>query len=166
MATLPSSDDFAIPLVRCSSLPPDSVATRPDRMSAAGSGALMGALGGVLALGAVHALDMYGLAAAVNHVAADRHVPFTAAFLFGYLTAGAVGAVVGALFGNVTRYLRKWPALALWSVVFFISVAMVYVTALSAFGHGIRVDLAGPVIGAATLYGLIVSFSLPIRRPS
>lgn len=166
MANLPTSDDFAIPLVRRSSAPPASGATRPDRMSAAGSGALMGALGGVLALGTVHAVAMSGLALAVNRVAGDRHVPFTAAFLFAYLTAGAVGAVVGALFGNVTRYLRKWPALALWSVVFFISVAMLFVTAMAAFNGGIRADLAGPVIAAAALYGLVVSASLPVRRPS
>lgn len=124
----------------------------------------MGAAGGLLALAFIHAIATDGLAAAVDRVAGARGVEFTATFLIGYATAGAVGALIGGVFGNVTRYLRKWPALVVWSLVFFISVALVFLASLAVFNGGIRPDLAAPVIGAAALYAFVVSFSLPIRR--
>lgn len=133
-------------------------------MSAEGSGALMGAAGGVLALGFVHAIDTNDLAAAIDRVAGERGVAFAATFLLGYLTAGALGAVAGGIFGNVTRFLRKWPALAIWSFVFFVSVAVVFIASLNVFSGGMHGWLAAPVIGAAALYSFVVSFSLPIRR--
>ena len=117
----------------------------------------------MVALAFVHAVDRDGLAAAVDRVAGERGVDFTVTFLLGYLTAGALGAVAGGT-GNVTRYLRKWPALVVWSLVFFVSVALVFVASLSVFSGGMRADLAAPVIGAAATYGLLVSFCLPIRR--
>lgn len=161
MANVSNTGEFALPLVtRRSRIEAD----RPDRLTPATSGAAVGAGAGVVALALVHGLASGGLGAAVEHVAAVRGVPFGAALAFAYLTAGTLGAVVGGLFGKVTRYLTRWPALALWGLVFFTSVALVFVGASSAFRHGMSAELAGPIVLAGALYGLLLSVSLPIRR--
>jgi len=108
--------------------------------------------------------DIVTMANLVECVASVRGVPFAPTLARAYLTTGTVGGVVGALFGNVTSNLQKWPALALWAVVFFTSVALVFVGASSAFRHGMHPELALPIVLAGSLYGLLVSVSLPIRR--
>ncbi|MBX3234227.1 MAG: hypothetical protein KF837_43440 [Labilithrix sp.] len=132
-------------------------AHRPDRISPAMAGAVAGAVAGGLALALVHAIASGGLAAAMERAAAVRGVSFEATLGLAYATAAAAGTLTGGLFGNVTRNLRKWPALAIWSVVYFTSAAIVFVLAT-------RATLAGPIVAAGALYGLLVSVSLPIRR--
>jgi hypothetical protein len=80
-----------------------------------------------------------------------------------YVTVGAIGALVGALFAVVTRYLRKWMALAAWAVVFFVSLAMVVLVASNPH-RDVAWSLSSPVLLSSAVFGLLISFSLPIRR--
>ena len=161
MATFTDTGEFAIPLVRVISRPEDVEARSPAKVAT-----FVGAGAGALALALVHGLDPDGLIAVFTHASVARGIPFSAVVGLAYVTAMAAGAVTGAGFGHVTRFLRKWPALAVWGAVFFSALMMVIVAASAAYHGGVRHDLAGPIVAGGALYGLLLSFSLPFRRRS
>lgn len=146
------------------SQPLDLSAIPDDRMSPAVSGGIAGFFGGLAALGVVHGLEPEALARPMIAVADGRHVDLTVAFAVAYVTAAAIGALVGATFAVVTRYLRKWGPLLIWAIVFFVSLAMLLLAASATYGRGVGVALAGPILAASAAYAFVVSFSLPIRR--
>jgi hypothetical protein len=156
MAT--TTDDFAIPHIR---VPED---TDVEARSPGATASLVGVPAGALALALVHGLDPTALEAVFDRAASARGVPFAASCAFAYVTAGAIGGLVGTAFGHVTRFLTKWPALAVWGVIFFTSLTMVLLAAYTAYRG--PVALAGPIIAAGALYGGLLSFSLPFRRRS
>ncbi|MDF2695877.1 MAG: hypothetical protein K0S65_4260, partial [Labilithrix sp.] len=99
--------------------PEDTSSVPEDRMSPAVSGGVAGILAGLAALGVVHGLASASLTRPIVAVADARGVDLAVAFGIAYATAGAVGALVGATYAVVTRYLRRWGPLVLWGVVFF-----------------------------------------------
>jgi hypothetical protein len=135
-----------------------------DRMTPAVAGGLAGLLGGLAALGVVHGLEPEALGRPIAAAAAARGVDLAATLGIAYVTAAAIGSLVGATFAVVTRYLRKWGPLLLWAVVFFVSLAMLLLAASSAYGRGAGVALSGPILAASAAFAFVVSFSLPIRR--
>ncbi len=139
-------------------------ALHDDRMSPGVSGGLAGFFGGLGALGVVHGLEPEALARPMIAIAQARSVELTVAFGVAYATTAALGALVGATFAVVTRYLRKWGPLLLWAVVFFVSLALLLLAASSVYGRGAGAALSGPILAASAAYAVIVSFSLPIRR--
>lgn len=157
--TAPASQDFAIPLVRVVARPHHVETRSPGRTAA-----VVGFAAGALGLALVEAIDPQAIASAVERAASLRGVPFAAGLTLAYVTAGTFGAIGGGFFGHVTRFLTKWAALALWSLIFFTSLALVILGASSVYHGGLRHDLAGPIIAATALYGFLLSFSLPIRR--
>ena len=146
------------------SQPLDLYAIPDDRMSPAVSGGIAGFVGGLAALGVVHGLEPEALARPMIAVAHARNVELIVAFAVAYVTAAAIGSLVGATFAVVTRYLRKWGPLLLWAIVFFVSLAMLLLAASSAYGRGAGAALSGPILAASAAYAFVVSFSLPIRR--
>ena len=122
------------------------------------------AAGGLAALGVVHGLEPEALARPMIAVAHARNVELVVAFGVAYVTAAAIGSLVGATFAVVTRYLRKWGPLLLWATVFFVSLAMLLLAASSAYGRGAGAALSAPILAASAAYAFVVSFSLPIRR--
>lgn len=156
MSTFTDTGEFAIPLVRVVAHPDDVEARSPAKVAT-----LVGAGAGALALALVHGLDPDGLMAVLDRATVTHGVSLAAVVAFAYVAASAIGALTGALFGHVTRFLRKWPALAFWGTVFFASLMLVLV---SVGNVGVRHDLAGPIVAAGALYGLLLSFSLPFRR--
>jgi hypothetical protein len=135
-----------------------------DRMTPAVAGGIAGLFAGMAALGVVHGLEAEALGRPIAAVATARGVDLAVTFTIAYVTAGAIGSLVGATFAVVTRYLRKWGPLLLWALVFFVSLAMLLLAASSAYGRGVGVPLSGPILAASAAYGFVVSFSLPIRR--
>ncbi|MBX3260137.1 MAG: hypothetical protein KF782_10645 [Labilithrix sp.] len=135
-----------------------------DRMSPAVSGGIAGFAGGLAALGSVHALAPAALARPVLAVAEARGVDLAVSFGVAYVTAAAVGALVGGTFAVVTRYLRRWGPLLLWALVFFVSLATLLLALSSAYGRGAGPALSGPILAASAAFAVVVSFSLPIRR--
>lgn len=135
-----------------------------DRTTPEVAGAIAGLLAGAAALGVVHASVPEELSRYVVAVAEERSVDLSMTFGIAYATAAASGALVGALFSIVTRYLRKWWPLLLWSLVFFVSLAVLVVAASSAYGRGVGPLFAEPILKASAVFGFLVSFSLPIRR--
>ena len=121
-------------------------------------------MGGLAALGAVHALAPAALTRPVLAVAEARGVDLAVSFGVAYATAAAIGALVGGTFAVVTRYLRKWGPLLLWAVVFFVSLAMLLLALSSSYGRGAGPALSGPILAASAVFAVVVSFSLPIRR--
>ncbi|HVH41936.1 MAG TPA: hypothetical protein VM925_06315 [Labilithrix sp.] len=142
----------------------DLSAIHDDRMTPAVSGGIAGFLGGTVALAVVHGLRPEALARSIVVVADARGVDPAVALGIAYATAAALGSLVGATFAVVTRYLRKWGPLALWALVFFVSLAMLLLAISSAYGRGAGATLTGPILAASAAFGFVVSFSLPIRR--
>lgn len=161
MSTFTDTEELAIPLVRVVSHHHDIEARSPVKVAA-----LVGAGAGALALALVHGLDPDGLTAIFQRGSVARAVPFAAVVGLAYASAMVAGAAGGAAFGYVTRFLRKWPALAVWGTVFFAALMLVIVSASASYHGGVRHDLAGPMVAAGALYGLLLSFSLPFRRRS
>jgi hypothetical protein len=135
-----------------------------DRMRPAVSGALTGFAGGILALAVVHALVPNLLGPAIAHVAVARAVAPAAAVGIAYVTAAASGAIVGAGFAVVTRYLRKIGPLLVWALVFFLSLGLLLLAIAGAHGARENPALAKAIVAASATFAIIVSISLPIRR--
>jgi hypothetical protein len=141
------------------------VASEPDdRMRPAVSGGIAGILAGLAGLGVVHWLAPMALTRPLLVVAEARGVDLGASFAIAYATTAAAGSLVGAAFAVVTRYLRRWIPLALWAVVFFVSLTLLVLAAVIAHGRGVSSALLGPILAASVAFGIVVSFSLPIRR--
>jgi len=181
MATYSDNDEIPLPLVRRSppatspaeldreaeedgGSQPLDLSAIPDRMTPAVSGGIAGFAGGLAALGVVHGLEPQALTRPILAVADARGVDLAVSFGIAYLTCAALGSLVGAGFSVVTRYLRKWGPLALWGLVFFVSLAMLLLAASSVYGRAAGAALSGPILAASAAFGLVVSFSLPIRR--
>jgi hypothetical protein len=127
------------------------------------AGGVVGFLAGLAALGVVQVLAPSFLARPIELAAVARGVDPRIALGIAYATAGAAGALVGAAFAMLTRYLRRWFALLVWAEVFFGSLTML-VLAILGPGRGVAVPLVGPILAASAAYAFVVSFSLPIRR--
>lgn len=178
MPSYSENDEIPLPLVRRhvptvhfgtaedddSSHPARGFATLEDRLTPSTAGGIVGLFAGAAMLGVVHAMEPAALYRPIAAVATARGVDIAVSFGAAYATAAAIGALVGATFAVVTRYLRKWGPLLLWALVFFVSLAMLLLAASSTYGRGIGTALAGPILAASAVFGLIVSFSLPIRR--
>ena len=133
-------------------------------MSPSVAGGITGLLGGLAAFGVVHGLAPGALARPIVAVADARNVELVVSFAIAYATAAAIGSLVGATFSVVTRYLRKWGALMVWALVFFVSLAMLLLAASSAYGRGVSPALSAPILAASAAYALVVALSLPLRR--
>ena len=159
------SDDEEIPLPLLRPLPsraPELVDESPDgdRLRPAASGAIAGLLAGAAALGVFHYLMRPVVTGGIARAAAAHGVAFDVSVGIAYATAAAAGALLGAVFASVTRYLRRWVALAIWAVIFFESVAVVVLASFPAR----LAPFAPAAFAAAGLYGLVASLALPIRR--
>lgn len=135
-----------------------------DRMRPGPAGAVAGLFAGAAALGVVHALAPLALMAPVRAAAGEWGVSPEVSFAVAYVTASAIGAIVGACFASVTRYLRRWIPLVVWALVFFVSLTLLLLALSSAYGRGDGVPFAPAILLASAAYGLVVSFSLPLRR--
>jgi hypothetical protein len=135
-----------------------------DRISPSLAGGITGLCGGIAGFAIVQGLRMSTLDGVMQAAAAARGVAPAMAYGVGYLTIAAIGALVGATFAVVTRYLRKWLPLLVWALVFFTSLALLVLAGSSAYGHGPSRELFGPILLASAVFGAAVSFSLPIRR--
>lgn len=129
-----------------------------DRMGAGTSGGIAGLFAGAAALGVVQYLAPHSLLAPILRAAGAWGVDPVVSLVIAYVTASALGALVGACFARVTRYLRRWFPLAIWSLVFFLSLTLL-VLALAK-----KPSLAPAVLAASAAYAFVVSFSLPIRK--
>ena len=138
-------------------------AIQEDRLSPSVAGGLAGFVAGVGALATVHGLAAPRFVGSILAAATARGVDFNVSLAVAYVTAAAVGALVGAGFAVVTRYLRKLLPLIVWALVFFGSLSLLLLAGASVYGRSAGM-LAGPIVVASAVYGLIVSFSLPIRR--
>lgn len=163
MAVTSSSSAFNLEPAGANSVHPGHFVIPEDRMSPSVAGGIAGFVAGVGALGTVHGLATARFVEPIVDAANARGVDFDVSLAVAYVTAAAVGALVGSGFAVVTRYLRRWAPLTLWALVFFVSLALLLLAAASVHGRPAGM-LAGPIVVASAVYGLIVSFSLPIRR--
>ena len=167
MASIDTEDNLTLPLLKPvvrGPLHPGHTAPVADRFTPAVAGGTVGLAAGALALGTVHLLAAGPLLAPVEMVARTRGVDPAVALAIAYATSAALGALVGATFALVTRYLRKTVPLAIWGLVFFTSLAMLLLAVAGMNGRGPNPALSLPILAASAVYGLAVSFSLPIRR--
>jgi hypothetical protein len=76
----------------------------------------------------------------------------------GFLVAVCAGALTGALFGVVTRSLRRYAPVLVWSLLFFPA-------AWTAFhAYVLRGSLPFlPLVAGALAFGIGVSFQVPLR---
>jgi hypothetical protein len=142
----------------------DLLAIPEDRISPSIAGGLVGIASGMIALAIVHAMAPDALGRSIVAVAHARGVGADPTFVLAYATSGSLGAIAGATFAVVTRYLRKWFPLSIWALVFFVSLGMLLLAASKAYGRGVAAELSGPILLGSAAFGLLVSFSLPIRR--
>jgi hypothetical protein len=129
-----------------------------DRMGAGTSGGIAGLFAGAAALAVVHWMTPTMLNAPILRASALWGVEPLVSLAVAYVTAAATGALVGACFARVTRYLRRWLPLVIWSLVFFLSLTLL-VLALAK-----KPTLAPVILAASAAYAFVVSFSLPIRK--
>ena len=134
-----------------------------DRLTPGLAGGLFGAIAAAASLGLVHAIAPRLVEGPVLHASSLRGVDVALTFGIAYGTVVAMGGLVGTTFAIVTRYLRKWFPLLVWSLVFFVSLAMLLLVATSS-ERDVSSALAGPVLLASAVFAVLVSFSLPIRR--
>jgi hypothetical protein len=181
-------EEMPLPLVRRSSRPPRAVAQRDlaaaeaedslplpprgralevyDRMSPAMAGGLMGLLAGGAGLGVVHLMERTRMDHAFAQAAAQRGLGIEIAVAVGYVTAAALGALVGACFATVTRHLRRLFPLILWAVIFFVSLTMLVLAVSRSYGNTTAGSMAPAVLAAAAAYAFVAAFQLPLRRKS
>lgn len=142
----------------------DNVPAFGDRYRSGTSGAIVGFVAGAGALGIFHLMVQAVFVAFVAKTATQRGVPFEAALAIAYLSAGAAGAIVGAMFASVTKYLRRFLPLLIWSVIFFGSVAMMGVAAGRTWAHGPSEPMMRAIFAATGLFAFLMPFSLTIRK--
>jgi hypothetical protein len=150
----------------------DETRDRPtvhERLSPRAAGCLVGFVAGPIALSVARLAAGNVVEGAIAQAAAARDVSIGVSVAIAYVTAASLGALIGAGFAVVTRFLHRWLALALWAMVFFVCAGIVVVTAPLAhtlFLHGgsVPVPVSTSVLSGALVFGLCVSFSLPIRR--
>jgi hypothetical protein len=138
-------------------------------MSPSAAGALVGFVAGPIALSVARLVAERAVGTTIVRAAHVHDVSVGISVTIAYGTAAALGALVGAAFAVVTRYLQRWLPLALWAMVFFVCAAIVVLTAPMAqhrFLHGgsVPAPLSASVLSGAMVFGLLLSFSLPIRR--
>lgn len=180
MPSLYEEEEISIPLIR--QRPPraayetsddegsqdtgEHASPRGDRMRPGSAGALTGLFAGAAAFGLVHALHPVAVATPISAAAAARGVDPIMSFVVAYVTAAALGGIVGALFAIVTRYLRRYIPLLLWALVFFGSLTMLLLAIARTYAPTVGVALAPSILGASAVFAFVFSFSLPIRRRS
>lgn len=135
-----------------------------DRFTPASAGGITGFFGGAAALGIVHLLERPWIDAELVRAATQWHVPVEASFAVAYGTLAACGAILGGAFASVTKNLRKFVPLLLWSLVFFSSVAVVVLSTASAYGFGWTPRVAPAVFAATATFAVLAAMSLPLRR--
>jgi hypothetical protein len=133
------------------------------------AGLLSGGAAGVfgLFLAELSAVVTGAAATPIDHVA--RVIPgalVSAATLVSMAAAVAIGGLVGAAFARVTRYLRRYVPLLVWSVFFFGSVTVVLLALIAMRRPGGVVETVGvlPIVVASIGYAIVASFALPLRR--
>jgi hypothetical protein len=139
-----------------------------DRLSPSVAGGMVGFVAGPVALSVARLVSGAVIAAPIARAADARGVSAAVSLGIAYVTAAALGALAGGLFGVVTRHLRKWFPLLLWGGTFFVCLGIISLTTSIAAGrylHGgdVAPELSIPVLLGALVFGLLVSFSLPIR---
>lgn len=179
MSGLYENEEIPLPLVRrieradAGSQDEDLLATdlpdvlrheHQDRMRPGPSGGVMGLFAGAAGLGVVHAMAPAALLGPVHAAASQWGVSPELSFGVAYATAGAIGALVGACFASVTRYLRRWLPLVVWALVFFVSLTLLLLALSRTYGHGVGVAYAPAILAASAAYAFLVSFSLPLRK--
>lgn len=178
-------DDMPLPLVRRSSRAPARArrgaiieaeedtslrkdyraALSRDRMAPGTAGALMGFLAGAAGLGVVHALHLPTIAQGIARISSSYGIPTDASVPLAYLAAGIGGAAIGALFASVTQHLRRrYIALLVWALVFFVSLTTLVLAISAAYGRGIGVWMAPSIILASVAYAFVWSLQLLLRR--
>lgn len=169
-------EDLPLPLLRRSvqrlpieaedDTPPRRGFHRPlgDRLGPGAAGALMGLLAGAAGLGVVHAMHPTRIGEGIVQAAEAWAVPADAALPLAYVAAAIGGAVIGAGFATVTRYLRRFVPLVVWAVVFFVSLTVLALAVSSTYGHGVGVSMAPAILAASGLFAFVASFQLPLRR--
>ncbi len=136
-----------------------------DRMAPGTAGALMGFLAGAAGLGVVHALHLGTIAQGIARLSAKLEVPTDASIPLTYLAAGIGGALIGALFAAVTQHLRRrYIALLVWALVFFMSLTTLVLAISAAYGRGFGVALAPAILLGSAAYAFVWSFQLLLRR--
>lgn len=138
----------------------------PDRMRPFTAGAIMGFVAGASGLGVVHAMMPALLLREIAKATQIWGVTIPVGLAVAYVTIGSCGALLGACFAAVTRYLRRFVPLLLWAVVFFVSAAMLVLSLIRTYAHGAGASLAPSILAAAAAYAVIVSFELPLRKRS
>ncbi len=135
-----------------------------DRFRAGTSGAIMGFFAGAAALGIFHLMVRATFIALIAKTATHRAVPFEAALAIAYVSFASAGALIGACFASVTKYLRRWLPLTIWSLVFFGSVAMMAIAASRTWAHGPPDPMMRAIFAATGIFAFLIPFSLTIRK--
>lgn len=135
-----------------------------DRMRPFTAGGIMGFIAGASGFGVVHAMMPSLVVREVSKACLTWGVSVPIGLAVAYVTIGSCGALLGACFAAVTRYLRRFVPLLLWALVFFVSAAMLVLSLLRTYAHGAGASLAPSILAAAAAYAIIVSFELPLRR--
>ena len=135
-----------------------------DRLRPGPSGGVAGLFAGAAALGVVHAMTPAALLGPVHAAASQWGVAPEASFAVAYATAGAIGALVGAGFASVTRYLRRWLPLAIWSLVFFLSLTLLLLAFSRSYGGAVPEAFTPAILAASAAYAFVVSLALPLRK--
>lgn len=153
-----------------------AVAEHRDRMHPITAGALTGGLGAVAAVATLEqSLETYGrgsdLAANAGRMLATvvgANLDNLDARMAGIGAAVVVGGLIGAVFSLLTRHLRRFHALVVWSLLAFPAAGLVgYVFLLPRLSAAVIEALPFvPFMAATFAFAFVVSLQLPLRRRS
>ena len=137
---------------------------RQERFSPAKSGAITGFVGGGAAVGVVQTMQAGPFMGGVARLAGSWGVSPGAALGITYGVACLGGAVLGACFAAVTQRLVRWVPLLIWSLVFFVCLAMIVLAATRPYLSSAAAAMTPAMLVASVAFGFVVSLSLLIRR--
>ena len=134
-----------------------------DRMTPGMAGGLMGFLAGAAAFGVVHAMETPRMEQAFASAATQWGIAKDASTAVAYLTAAAACALVGASFAAVTRHLRRFFPLVIWSLVFFVSLTLLVLAIARTYSQA-AATMAPAILAASAVFAFVWAFELPLRK--
>jgi hypothetical protein len=158
-------NDIVTPVLRT------DLAEHQDRLSPATAGMFAGAAAGIMMLATVERVlrgrsDGYDLALFFGRLASNHTLVGAHAQAAGFGFALVLGSIVGVVFSKVTRHLRRFAPLLLWSIVFFPAAwTLLDAFVLPAVAPWLvpRLPFVPTLIGTLA-YAVVVSLQLPLRK--
>lgn len=131
----------------------------------AATGAISGFAGGIAMLTVAALASREDLPTMFGTLFSRGNFAGNTAFIYGWIVMGAIGAILGTGFGQLTRRLRNLPALLCFGMLLSFSTWMfLHLVVLSHVAPGVAASLPRvPMLLGSIVFGLVTALELPLR---